>query len=276
MTSFEPGFPSVEAYRNLFENQNFARLEEFSNQFLKINNATLKNYKKKWVKDPLHQWSRQWEYPFTLEHLLPILKSQRPEIHILDAGSGITFFPFYLKSISPESVAIHCSDYDESLSDTFKSINASEPHKVVFEHADIHKLPYPDNFFDAIYCISVLEHTRNYQEILMEFKRCLKSEGRLILTFDISIDGTADISIEKAEELMEEISSHFKMQGGSKSIRKQLQIANPFTTFEAKKIDPNLLPWKTSLISRLKDSFKGETGGQAPLLTFYCQTFIKD
>lgn len=61
---------------------------------------------------------------------------------------------------------------------------AKYPHNK-FILIDGFKLPFPDNYFDAIYCLSVLHHipSRFYRlELLKEFKRVLKPRGRLILT----------------------------------------------------------------------------------------------
>jgi hypothetical protein len=44
-----------------------------------------------WARDPLHQLSRQFEYPYAFERLLETSKTGKK---VLDAGSGITFFPY--------------------------------------------------------------------------------------------------------------------------------------------------------------------------------------
>ena len=64
---------------------------------------------------------------------------------------------------------------------------------VEFVGADLRKLPQPGNHFDIIYCLSVLEHTRGYPEILLELRRVLRPGGTLVVTFDLSLDGDSDI-----------------------------------------------------------------------------------
>lgn len=48
---------------------------------------------------------------------------------------------------------------------------------------DLNKgLPYPDNSFDAIICVEVVEHVPNVVSVLKEFKRALKKDGLCIIT----------------------------------------------------------------------------------------------
>ncbi|MDD5589684.1 MAG: methyltransferase domain-containing protein [Candidatus Portnoybacteria bacterium] len=47
------------------------------------------------------------------------------------------------------------------------------------------KIPFPDNFFDKVYCLAVLHHIPGNQlrlEFIKEIKRVLKKEGKLILS----------------------------------------------------------------------------------------------
>ncbi|WP_416672264.1 class I SAM-dependent methyltransferase [Egbenema bharatensis] len=47
-------------------------------------------------------------------------------------------------------------------------------------YSPIHQIPKPDNFFDCILCIAVLEHVINPEEIIPEFFRVCKPGGHLI------------------------------------------------------------------------------------------------
>lgn len=48
---------------------------------------------------------------------------------------------------------------------------------------DVRNMPYNDNSFDLIVCSEVLEHVDGYEKAIEEFKRCLKPNGYLILSF---------------------------------------------------------------------------------------------
>ena len=54
--------------------------------------------------------------------------------------------------------------------------------------------------YDAVACVSVLEHTRDYAAGVAEFRRVLKNGGRLLLTFDISLDDTSAYPASGTEE----------------------------------------------------------------------------
>lgn len=51
-----------------------------------------------------------------------------------------------------------------------------------FTHGPADKVPYPDNFFDGILLLDVLEHVRDEQPVLDEIYRLLRPGGRLILS----------------------------------------------------------------------------------------------
>ena len=48
--------------------------------------------------------------------------------------------------------------------------------------ADIQALPFPENFFDRIFCTETLEHLKHPEACLQELTRVLKSDGVAIIT----------------------------------------------------------------------------------------------
>ena len=270
------GIPSETDYKLLIESDTFRNMEIFSGQFLAENRALLGQYAKKWVADPLHQWSRQWEYPFVFSCLKEgLANTVKPRI--LDAGSGMTFFPYYVKKEFIYS-DMHCCDIDESLKALYEAINGGAQNGVEFSKADMRNTPYADNWFDAVYCVSVLEHTINYEEIICDFHRLLRPGGKLIITFDISLDGTRDISPEQAVKLLDSLNKKFVGDFES-SAGLMCDISNKdiFTTMSAKKIDANLLPWKYPAILHYVKAVMGgkRIGHWPPLLSVYCLCLTK-
>lgn len=200
-----PGITKQSDYLRLLKNNIFIQIEQFSNDFIRINKKKLKKYHL--IKDPLHTIFRQWEYPFCYSYIEEHLKHVRCDEKIkqraviLDAGSGCTFFPYYLCRKFPNA-RVYCCDADAHLDSFFYDINMNM--NVDFKACDIRNLDYERNFFDVIYCISVLEHTSNHKQIIREFKRVLKTNGLLVITFDISLDGRKSIHINLAQDLLKD------------------------------------------------------------------------
>lgn len=149
------GLPTIEEYRKLADKELFLQMQSYSNNFCKTNAGILKKYR--WATDPIHQWSRQWEYPFCYSHIRQFVKcnSSFPgnyKKRVLDAGSGCTFFPYYLGHKFTD-YKICCCDYDSSLSPLFEAINKTRDSQVEFSNCELANLFYDDNFFDTIYCI---------------------------------------------------------------------------------------------------------------------------
>ena len=272
------GIPSLSEYRQLIESVSFRDMEVFSDQYLKNNAMTLAPYIEKWIVDPLHQWSRQWEYPFVYSRIEALAQSSSPRF--LDAGSGATFFPFYLMHQLPNA-KVDCCDYDESLVTLYDSINANQQSSVDFSIADLRKLPFEDNSFDVVYCVSVLEHTNAYEAIMKEFRRVTVPNGSVVITFDISLDGRGDIPPKRAEELLslivgpENQSSTVEMYP---SVSAELAKPSIVTTTQFANTDPHRLPWsKPSFVDHLKSLARSGRLRQWPNpLTFYCLDVVKN
>jgi len=276
---FHDGIPEIGEYHKLLTTSFFKEIEDFSNEFLRINKIHLANYSEKWVVDPLHQWSRQWEYPYVLSKLsaYAFLNSSQ-KLTILDAGSGLTFFPFFLESRLKGS-EIHCCDHDASLAHAVASINRKQNAQVQFQMASLDRTEFHEEFFDCIYCISVLEHTDDYQNILDEFYRIMKPGGILLLTFDISIDGRGEISPSSVNKLVWEVENRFAFASNNiGDVLPLLKNPNIWTTGEAGRINPSLLPWKKhpSLWRRLETFItKGKVLKYPPPYTVSCLSLIK-
>jgi len=264
------GIASISDYATLKKHVSFSNIEEYSNRFLKTNDSNLEYYKKKWSKDPLHQWSREYEYPYVFQRVADFLNTtSNSNVRILDAGSGVTFFPYLLKT-KFNQVEVTCCDYDSELAPIYKKISQYLSLNVDFYETDIHALPFKDASFDIVYCISVLEHTRDYAKVLDEFKRVLKPGGTLIVTFDISVDGKTDISIEKAEFLLNDINQRFILESKVEKIS-QADFSKKLTTAYFKNTRPELLPWRFSIKSFAKELLKFNISTSKFFnLAFYC------
>ena len=162
---------------------------------------------------PLHPawWSRPYEYAWAGAFA-------EAGDTVLDAACGIEHpFKFFLLDRTRE---VHACDMEEGilapdiirkgLRDTYgEPAAACLPERYLrdihFRRASITGLPYADGMFDKIFCISVLEHLMDHfnryswlprvgllqsllkREIFLalgEFRRTLKGDGLIVLTFD--------------------------------------------------------------------------------------------
>jgi SAM-dependent methyltransferase len=233
------GVPSLVEYHRVVASPAFESIARYSCRFLERNASLLRPYRDRWVADPLHQWSRRWEYPFVLQHVRDLAA---PRLRILDAGSGLTFFPFYLADTVLAS-EVHCCDRDADLADLFERITGDHagPH---FQRADLADLPYPDAHFDLVYSVSVLEHTSGHDLISREIARVLRPGGRLIATFDVALEGRRDLPPLEADTLWRRLTCEIsgtesKEPGVMDELRKECIL----TSNAIGEDDPELLPW---------------------------------
>jgi len=278
-TLFRPGIPTVESYDEILQSSVFREIETFSDQFLNDHSAKLRDYGKKWVLDPLHQWSRQWEYPFAYAQIREWLNQHRQhEVTILDAGSGVTFFPFCLAS-KFSHVRVLCCDQDEALANTFVSIIDNTGISVRFFVADLHDLPYADASCDIVFSISVLEHTDAYDSIFRELRRVLRPGGIVVITFDISLDGANELADAKAHHLLETAQQFFSPLPEPLSLESGLNPSEGqeaiLTTKYIRRINKKLLPWKYSYLVPLKNLIRKRPEIPFQKLTVFCQVLQK-
>ncbi|NLV27547.1 MAG: class I SAM-dependent methyltransferase [Methanomicrobiales archaeon] len=157
---------------------------------------------------------------------------------ILDAACGVSHpFKFYMAEKCREVYAI---DHDISILNRERLYNAiiedfgdeaieilkiSDYELIKYYSGDIDELPFSDKTFDKIFCISVLEHLQDFynkkpklssipgiryilpsiiKNTLLEFKRTLKDDGQIILTFDYP-----DINLNYLQYLISKIGLKF-------------------------------------------------------------------
>jgi len=240
------GIPLIKDYLNLLRTNLYVEMESFSNSVIKS----------RWYKhDMFHDWSRRWEYSFAYSHIrhcaISISKFMHPsdKVEILDAGSGFTFFPYYI-SYKHSNSKVYCCDYDRSLADVFDNVNKITKRPVDFKVYNLENLGYANDFFHIVYCISVLEHTSGHEKIFEELKRVLKPNGLLIVTFDVSLEDK-EKGVKVAQIILNKLNSRFKATNAS---LKTLSISSEheiLTTKFARNFDENSLPWALTWMSML-------------------------
>lgn len=232
------------AFDAVVASSRFSRMEAFSEAYLAANRRTLARYARRWSADPFHHITRQWEYPFVgaqLERFAAVSGAPR---RVLDAGSGATFFPYWVAAQFPEASVDAC-DQDGMVRDTLARITHPAAARVTARVADLHELPYEDGRFDVVYCISVLEHTRDYRAILGQFRRVLRPGGWLIGTFDVSVDDRCDISRAGAADLLAALADAFvPIDAPAPGVIAALDDAGTLTTGRMRATHARFMPWQ--------------------------------
>jgi len=163
-----------------------------------------------WVKDYDQYPSRKFEYPFA--YLSANLKNG---MKVLDAGCSIDPFAPFLASkeakvFGVDNFASHDVPWDyeggifHGRYKGFKKAQLYNEHlkskygfSVNYCNSDIASMPFPDQSFERIFCISVLEHLPKWKTFMVfdEWRRILKKDGKVILTIDYVSDGQQSFNI---------------------------------------------------------------------------------
>jgi SAM-dependent methyltransferase len=265
--NLRPGIPLAAEVEQLTRAPLYADHTASNKAFLQRHGKALEGYGKLWGQDPFKMWSRRWEYPFEAQKVLDFVATQgdRP-LKMLDGGSGVTYVPYLLVERCP-NLSVICCDTNTSYAPMFAAINKELGHeRVTFQEAMLQKLPYADGGLDIVCCISVLEHTDNYAQIVNEFARVLRPGGLLVLTFDLSLDGKFTLDQATAAELLRGVQAQFDVQENLDPLAELPKMSATdtiLTTDRVKKEAPDLLPWRFPLLKGLHDLTQGHgwTGG---------------
>jgi SAM-dependent methyltransferase len=155
--------------------------------------------------DALGHFSRQWEYPYAWANL------SRGRGRLLDAGSGLTFLPFLFAAAGLD---VMCCDPDgEGLgySDRFEEAARLTGLPVGFTRCTLEEPPFRDAAFDAVVCVSVLEHVRPPRDaVLASLARIIAPGGRVVLTCDVDLRAPGDLPLEDLGALLTAFERHFE------------------------------------------------------------------
>jgi SAM-dependent methyltransferase len=147
--------------------------------------------------DALGHFSRQWEYPYAWANVGP--KRGR----LLDAGSGLTFLPFLFAAAGFEVVCCDADSENLGLAERVAEASRLTGLCVEFERGLLEQLPFPDGLFQAVLCVSAIEHVRCTPDVVLaSLARVTAPSGRLVLTCDVDLRGTGDLRLDDLGALM--------------------------------------------------------------------------
>ena len=194
----------------------FSKLETEQDVFLGIE-AEFRSPEYRWPRDALHSWDGIWEYPYVYYHMENQAAELGPdsERKVVDLGSGVTFFPF---SVAKLGYHVYCLDIDATCGLDIERAAAAmqhQPDKVDFRLISDGRFPLKDGEVDTVYCISVLEHIPDFENIknaIEEVFRVLKPNGLFILTIDLDLCGYMDIGTKKYCDLRQCLDEYFDLK----------------------------------------------------------------
>lgn len=122
---------------------------------------------------PLHREpTKNWDHGAAIA---TVLANTAPEANILDAGAEL------YSNILPALFLYGYSNlYGVNLDFKFPSRRGPIQYLI----GDLTRLPFPDQFFDAVTCLSVIEHGVPLDAYFREMHRVLKPQGLLITSTD--------------------------------------------------------------------------------------------
>jgi ubiquinone/menaquinone biosynthesis C-methylase UbiE len=171
---------------------------------------------------------RKLEYSFALDVLLTHLQ---PGDHYLDAGSGVTPLA---QVLAKRGVRAEACDGNRRLIDELCRFGPERIYDaaVTYSTQDLTATSFADETFDAISCISVLEHipAPYDQQAVRELLRVLKPGGVLVLTVDFQpppTDGRASrlgYYVKRAAELTRSGNLSEIGQGLARKVRAQQAV----------------------------------------------------
>ncbi len=99
---------------------------------------------------------------------------------ILEVGFGSGFYLIAFARAGAESFGL---EVNEVLCDIArKNFRERNLHAVLRQYDGVH-FPYPDNYFDFVYMVSVLEHVSHPRSVVAEVSRVLKPGGKFYVSF---------------------------------------------------------------------------------------------
>lgn len=274
------GIPTRAEYLRLETQPFYDDLLGFSGEFerqCKADTRSVRSYHEKWVQEPFTQWSRRWEYVYTAQRLLDWAGDRQGPLKVIDAGSGFTFFPFYLLQAN-SGLDIHCFDADPTAGDALQNAVELFGAGPDFYLEDLESLSQDDKTYDAVYSVSVIEHTKNPRKVVDEISRVLKPGGIFVCTFDISFESRSPMHTRRVERLVEHIVSTFDAPSVLEPISFESLPANAdivTTQWDDDAVRAGL-PWRQPLLVWAYDALRGRFRKTLYRpMTFCCLTVTK-
>ena len=276
-TMLTSGVPARDEYLGIESDPTYRELLEFSRKFERdchVGSRSVRDYGSKWVQDPFLQWSRRWEYLYVAQRLAAWLAGRKRPATVVDAGSGFTFFPFYLLQAHPDLV-VDCYDNDPIAGQALAHATSVLGTGPGFHIEDLESLSGEEGTIDAVYSVSVIEHTKNPRKVVDEINRVLKPGGLFVCTFDVSFEKRSPMHVRHVEKLVDHIVEVFDLSPDWQPIDfASLPADNSIvaTSWDSDAVR-SALPWRNPTLVWLYDLLRGRFRSTLSRpMTFCCVT----
>jgi 2-polyprenyl-3-methyl-5-hydroxy-6-metoxy-1,4-benzoquinol methylase len=223
----------------IFPQNGYAHLTHFKHQCFSGSYDEIKQLERAVHLNVLRYWDRRWEYPF----FLCSIQCGPKDGAVLDAGAGRSILPFWLYKNGYRVSALDVDDGSfyppGSLSEWYKERNKILNSDVELTNGSVEQLHYDNDTFDIVCSMSVLEHVSDPLLAIRELWRVLKPSGILVVTVDISLDGSRQL----LKRQYEEMKGFLDLVGFSLFPTRELD-SESVTTDWFRKNEPSALPWE--------------------------------
>lgn len=133
--------------------------------------------------DPFHWYYTPGPRLFFWHRLTMVLRMFKPSRYekMLDIGVGSGIF---LPELTRHCRELHGLDLHPNLHFVADMLD-KEQLQATLTRGSLTHLPYPDKHFDAIVCMSVLEHLRDLETAVSEIRRVAKDDASIFLGFPV-------------------------------------------------------------------------------------------
>ena len=102
-------------------------------------------------------------------------------LDILEAGSGAGRFSRVV--LQTTDANLFSVDYSTAVEANWRNNGDIEPEHFHLSQASIYELPFPDDRFDKVFCLGVLQHTPDFEASVHALVRKTKSGGEIVVDF---------------------------------------------------------------------------------------------
>jgi 2-polyprenyl-3-methyl-5-hydroxy-6-metoxy-1,4-benzoquinol methylase len=205
------------------QSESLKEIEKFSDNYLK---ASVDNkvwpIEYNWPFDSLRTNTRLWEYPYVID---VIRKFSRKNCKVMDIGSALTFFPYFL---ADRGYDVYATDIDKRMKPWSKDIEAvlkeksiiRPDAKIQYVIQDLTKDIKLTEKFDVVTNISVLEHIpiELLPTTVENVHHSLNDDGIFICTLDVLVNGSTlkghhPLNSIELNNFLDELKKHFEFIG---------------------------------------------------------------